>query len=120
MSDNYPMNTSEARERGTRGIMAAGAGLGLWIVNGLLFLPVFRMPLLSWIVGGTLAFVGASGLFGKQKIDKSYGLLFLGAGASIALLPGLTRMILGLGGLGLVSFGIYNIVKFVKGLRNRA
>lgn len=120
MTDNYPMNPTESRERGTRGIMAAGAGLGLMVLNGLLFLPVFGLRPVSLVVGGVLAFLGAGGLIGKTKIDKGYGAAFLGAGLSIVLLPGLAKAILGLGGLGLLAYGAWNIVKFVKGLRNRA
>jgi hypothetical protein len=123
MSENYPMNPTEARERGTRGIMAAGAGIGLMMLNGLLFMPVFgRMSPLSLVLGGVLAFIGASGLLGRGKTstDKRYGGAMLGVGLAIALLPGPVKFVIGLGGFGLLSYGAWNIVKFVKGLKNRA
>jgi len=118
MNDNYPVDPKELRERGTRGIMAAGAGLGLWGVNSLIHIPV-----VGWIVGGGLVVLGLMGLFGKTKTDRVSGGVLIGAGAAglaTILLPGLTSFLLGAGGLALVGYGAYNIVKFVKGLKNRA
>jgi hypothetical protein len=118
MSDNYPVDPTELRSQGTRGIMAAGAGIGLWGVNTLLHIPV-----VGWIVGGGLIVLGAMGLFGKSKTDKVSGSVLLGAGAlgiASIFLKGLTSFFLGVGGLALVGYGIWNIFKFVKGLRDRS
>jgi hypothetical protein len=118
MGEYYPMDPQEIRNRGTKGIMAAGAGVGLWVVNALIHIPV-----VGWIIGGGLVFLGISGLFGKSKTDRASGSIMVAAGvAGLAtiLLPHLTNFLLGAGGLALVGYGAWNIVKFVKGLRSRA
>jgi hypothetical protein len=118
MSDNYPVDPSEIRARGTKGVMAAIGGIGLLGVNALISIPV-----IGWVIGGGLVLVGISGLFGKTKTDKTTGGLMIGAGAvglAALLLPGLTHGLLGLGGFALLAFGAWNIFKFVRGLRSRA
>jgi len=118
MGDYYPVDPSDLRQRGTKGVMSAIGGVGLLGVNALLGIPV-----VGWIVGGGLVLLGISGLFGKSKTDKTTGSLMLAAGAAgiaALVLPGLTHGLLWLGGMALLGYGGYNIFKFVKGLRSRA
>jgi hypothetical protein len=108
---NYPVDPSDLRGTGTRGVMAAGAGLGLWVVNSLIHIPV-----LGWAIGGALLVFGAMGLLGKNRSNRAPGGLLMAAGAA-----GLaTILLLGAGGLALVAYGGWNIFKFVRGLRDRA
>jgi hypothetical protein len=116
--DNYPVDSTELRGRGTKGVMAAVGGLGLLGVSALITAPV-----IGWIICGGLVFLGITGLFGKSKTDKTTGTLLVAAGiAGLAgiFLPGLTRGLLGAGAFALIGFGAWNIFKFVKGLRDRA
>jgi hypothetical protein len=118
MSDYYPVDPSDLRDRGTRGVMSAIGGVGLLGVNALISIPV-----IGWVVGGALVLFGISGLFGKSKTDKTSGGLMLaagGAGLAAILLPGLTHFLLGAGGAVLLGYGAWNIFKFVKGLKSRA
>lgn len=118
MSDYYPANTDDLRKQGTKGVMAAAGGVGLWLVSGLLNIPV-----LGWIIAGGLIVLGVTGVLGKTKTDRTTGGLMMAAGvAGVAaiLLPELTHFLLGAGGLALVAFGAWNIFKFVKGLKSRA
>ena len=118
MSENYPVETKGLSEKGTKGIMSAGMGLGILGVNALLGVPVVG-PVLS----AGLVVLGAIGLFGKSKTDKVSGTILTAAGglgiASI-FLRGFTSSILSLGGLGLFIFGLVNIGGFVSGLRKKA
>jgi hypothetical protein len=116
--DNYPVDSSDLRSRGTRGVMSAVAGVGLLGVNALMHIPV-----VGWILGGALILVGISGIFGKSKTDKTSGGLMMAAGAAglaAILLPKLTGFLLGAGAIALLGYGAFNIYKFIKGLRNRA
>ena len=118
MSDYYPANPDDLRKQGTKGVMAAAGGVGLWVVSGLLNIPV-----LGWIIAGGLVVLGVTGVFGKTKTDKPPGGLMMAAGAAgiaALVLPGLTHFLLGAGGLALVAFGAWNIFKFVRGLKTRA
>jgi hypothetical protein len=117
MSDKYPVQQKDLSDKGTKGIMSAGAGIGLLAVNALLGIPV-----LGWVLSAGLLALGAIGLFGKTKTDKVSGSLFSVAGvAGIAtmFLPGLARGLLSLGGVGLLIYGLVNIGGFLAGLRKK-
>ncbi len=118
MGDNYPVDAETVRGQGSRGIISTGAGLGLWVVNGLLNLPFVGVAL----AGGLVA-LGIYGLVNKTKTDKATGAVLLGAGGLgiVSLfIPGMRDFLFGVGGLALVGYGIFNIVKFVKGLKSRS
>ncbi|TFG83175.1 MAG: hypothetical protein E4H20_06130 [Spirochaetales bacterium] len=118
MSDNYPVDTTDVRKNGMRGVLSTGAGIGLLLFNGLL-----NIPILGWIISGALIVLGALGLVGKQGSDKTTGSILIGAGAlgvASFVLKGLTGTLLGIGGVGLIGFGIFNLFKFVKGLKSRS
>lgn len=116
--DNYPVDSSDLRGRGTKGVMSAVGGLGLLGVSALLSIPV-----IGWVVCGGLVLLGVSGVFGKTRTDKASGSIMMAAGAAgVAglLLPHLTRGLLGAGAIALLGYGAWNIFKFVRGLRDRA
>jgi hypothetical protein len=116
--DNYPVDSGDLRNRGTKGVMSAVGGLGLLGVSALISIPV-----IGWVICGGLVFLGVSGLFGKSRTDKTSGTLMVAAGAAgLAgiLLPHFTRGLLGAGALALLGYGAFNIYKFVRGLRDRA
>lgn len=120
MSKNYPVDPqSGLRDKGTKGVMATGAGLGLMGVNALLGIPV-----IGWILSGGLVLLGAMGLLGKgsSRTDKLSGTMALvagGAGLATIFLPGMSRVLLGTGGLGLFIFGLWNVFQFARGIRKQ-
>ncbi|MEW6550348.1 MAG: hypothetical protein AB1407_12890 [Spirochaetota bacterium] len=116
MSDNYPVE-KDLSEKGTKGIMAAGAGVGLMGINALLGVPV-----LGWVLSAGLVGLGAMGLFGKTKTDKVSGTLLAAAGILGALrfiAPGLSSSLLGLGGIGLLVYGLANLGGFFANLKKK-
>jgi hypothetical protein len=126
VGDNYPVDSSDLSKRGTRGILSTGAGAGILILNTILHFPV-----IGAVIGGVLVVLGLSGIFSKTKTDKVAGTVALVVGAAglasvlgaVPIIGGLARfssMVLGAGAVGLIGYGIYNIVKFVRGLRHRA
>jgi hypothetical protein len=118
MSDNYPVEKKDLSVVGTKGVMSAGAGAGLLVIKSLLGIPV-----LGWVLSAGLIGLGAMGLFGKTKTDKVSGTV-LGvagiAGLATMFLPGLSHSLLGLGGVGLLIYGLVNIGSFVAGLRKKS
>ncbi len=117
MAEKYPVEKKDLSDKGTKGIMSAGAGLGLLGVNALLGVPV-----LGWALSAGLVLLGAIGLFGKTKTDKTSGSILAAAGAAglaTMFLPGLARGLLGVGGLGLLIYGIVNIGSFLSELRRK-
>ncbi len=118
MSDNYPMDPNDLRQRGTKGVLSAIGGVGLLGVNALIHIPV-----VGWVIGGALAVFGIAGLLGKNSANRAPGGVLLAAGAAgiaTIFLPKLTGFLLGAGAIALLAYGAFNIVKFVRGLRDRA
>lgn len=118
MSDNYPVESKDLSEKGTKGIMSAGAGVGLMGVNALLGVPV-----LGGILSVGLLVLGAIGVFGKTRTDKVSGTVLTAAGGlglASLFLPGLRGFVLGTGGLALLLYGLFNVAGFVSGLKKKA
>jgi hypothetical protein len=115
MNDLVPLN-----KRGTRAVGMTAGGVGLMILGVVAhgFLPAL-------IAGGVVFLIGAAVGSSKDKGDKNVGLGIMGAGvlaavAGIPFLGGLASWLLGTAGIGLLAYGVFNIFKFVKGLRNKA
>ena len=126
MGDNYPVDSRDLSKRGTRGVISAGAGVGLILVNSIL-----HFPLLGGVISGALVLVGLAGLFGRSKTDKLAGGVALVAGAAglstvlrsvpiLGAIAGFSSFVIGAGAVALLGYGSWNIFKFIKGLRNRA
>jgi hypothetical protein len=118
MSDLYPVDPTEIRQRGMKGVMSAIGGVGLLGVNALIHIPV-----VGWVIGGALALFGIMGLLKRDKSDKAANGIMLAAGAAglaTIFLPHLTGFLLGSGAVALLAYGGFNIYKFVKGLKSRA
>lgn len=118
MSENYPVEKSDLSEKGTKGVMSAGAGVGLLGINALLGVPV-----IGWVLSAGLIVLGVVGLFGKTKTDKTSGTILSAAGvAGLAtmFLPGLARGLLSAGGIGLLIYGLVNIGSFLTGIRKKS
>lgn len=117
MESNLPVDPKNLSDRGTRGIMSSAAGLGLLGVNALLGIPVVGTVISAGLLG-----LGAVGLFGKTKTDKASGtvLAIAGiAGLTTLFVPGLAHSLLGLGGIGLLGFGVYNLFGFLRGINRK-
>ena len=115
MATGTELTTSE---RGTRGFISAGAGIGLLGINALISIPV-----VGWVIGGGLAVLGAIGMKGETKTDKTYGTISLVAGAAVLLAQfhiGPLGFILGAGGLGLLAYGGWNIFKFARSMKDQS
>lgn len=124
MNDLVPKSTQEIRKTGVVGVGSSIAGVGLLVLNALSG---------GWlgIIGGGLVALGGLGIMNSSETaDKRMGGLVTAAGAvtavaSIFRLIGLRGLgALGSGalwvaGFGLLGVGIYNIIRFVKGLKSR-
>jgi hypothetical protein len=118
MSDNYPTDPNDLRNRGTKGVMSALGGVGLLVASALV-----AHPIVAGIIGGVLAILGLTGVISKKKTDRTAGSIVLiagGVGLAAIFLHGPIQFLFGLGGVALLGYGAYSIFKFVKGLRQRA
>lgn len=126
-----PMDSNkELTNRGVRGVGFTVGGVVLLILKGV---ATAAGGIVGLVLGGITIVVGASSLKSSSAADKTGGAIALGAGALLALtglsrfhiplisgIAGLTSGLVGIGAIGLIGYGLWNIFKFVKGLRNRA
>jgi hypothetical protein len=121
MNDLVPLN-----KRGVRGVGYTAGGLGIMVLSA--FTGNF---LLALIAGGATFVVGAAIGASKDRSDRNVGLGVMGAGILAAIsglrhipiiniFSGLAGSLLGVAGIGLLGYGVYNIVKFVKGLKDKS
>jgi hypothetical protein len=103
-----------------RGVTAVGS-----IAAGLVLLIVKSLPFAAGLVaGGIITLAGLFCLPSKNKEDKRAG-LFLSAAGILALLSrtppfrGLAGGLLSLGIAGLLGFGIWKGIQFIRGLKAR-
>ncbi|GHU99721.1 hypothetical protein FACS189483_09290 [Spirochaetia bacterium] len=104
-----------------RGVTAIGSLIG---GSGLLVLGVLP-PIMGLVAGGIVGVVGISGLISKDPEDRKPALLVTMAGAlavfsKVPIVRPVAATLLGLGAIGLIGLGIYNGIKFLKGLKSRA
>ncbi|GHU23931.1 hypothetical protein FACS1894172_13100 [Spirochaetia bacterium] len=112
-----PPSLKELNKQGVNAVFGVGGGIALWALGSL-------PPLPGMILGGAALVVGVGSLLSKDPDDKKPGTIALTAGilsfiarSGIPLLKPISGTLLGLGALGLVSFGVWNAIKFFKGLK---
>lgn len=117
MESNLPVDPKDLTDKGTKAVMSTAGGLGLLGVNALLSIPVVGTVISAGLLG-----LGAIGLFGKSKTDKASGTVLATAGIAgltTLFMPGLAHSLLSLGGIGLLGYGAYNLISFLKGLNSK-
>lgn len=135
MSDLEPVGSKEITNAGVRGVGSTIGGVALLLLRGV---SGFLGGIGGLVIGAISMIVGASSLKSQSKTDRRGGTIALVAGAVVAL-PGIARIlgkvpiigglvnavsgiswgIIALGAFGLIGYGVYNIVKFVKGIKSR-
>ena len=116
----YPSTNKLAK----RGVTAVGG-----IIGGVALLAMSALPPVAGIiVGGAATAIGIGAVLSKDPDDKKIG-KFVVAGGVLALvsklpipafIAGVAGTVLSIGGLGLLGMGIWNGIKFIKGLKSRS
>ena len=116
----YPSTNKLAK----RGVTAVGG-----IIGGVALLTMSVLPPVAGIiVGGAATAIGIGAVLSKDPDDKKIG-KFVAAGGVLALasklpipasIAGIAGAVLSIGGLGLLGMGIWNGIKFFKGLKSRS
>jgi hypothetical protein len=116
MNDIVPVN-----EVAKRGVVAVGG-----IAGGIILFILGSLPLFAGIIAGAvIGIVGIAALSSKDPGDKLPGLVAAGAGAlaivsRFPVLGGMARFLLGAGAVALLAMGIWNAVKFFRGMKSRS
>jgi hypothetical protein len=96
------------------------------IVGGIILLVLGSLPAIAGIIAGAvIGIVGIAALSSKDPGDKLPGLIAAAAGAlavvsRFPVLGGLARFLLGAGAVALLAMGIWNAIKFFKGMKSRS
>ncbi|MDR3171086.1 MAG: hypothetical protein LBU17_05570 [Treponema sp.] len=104
-----------------QGVTAVGG-----IVGGVaLFIMGALPPIAGIVVGGVVGVAGIVTFLSKDPADKKPGLMIAAAGAlsvfsRIGAVRPLAGTLLGIGAIGLLAVGIWNGIKFLKGLKSRS
>ncbi|MDR0786091.1 MAG: hypothetical protein LBE74_09485 [Treponema sp.] len=111
-----PPNT--LTRRAVTAIGSIAGGIGLFALGSLGIIP-------GIIAGGITAVAGLASMASSDKTDKNTGAFLAGAGAltiasKLPLIGGLAGLISGIGALSLIGIGVWNGVKFFKGLKARS
>ena len=119
-SDDYP-STSTLSKQGLTAVACTAGGL---------FLLILQSIAKSWvglIVGGIACVLGIISLLSKDSADKKAGLVIGGAGilvllskTGLPLIKAAAGTLIAISGVGLLALGIWNAIKFFRGLRKRS
>jgi hypothetical protein len=117
LEPSYPPSTKELAKQGVSAVAGIAGGVALFVLGAL-------PPIAGIIAGAVVAVVGISGLLSKDPEDKKPGMVVTIGGAlaifsKVGLVRPLAGTLLGIGALGLLALGIWNGIKFLKGLKSR-
>jgi hypothetical protein len=117
LEPTYPTSTKKLAKQGVSAICGIAGGIALFILQAL-------PPVAGIVVGAVVTAVGIGAFLSQDPEDKKPGLLAVVGGAlAIFSRVGFLRLVAGtllsIGALGLLVLGIWNGIKFLKGLKNR-
>jgi hypothetical protein len=109
--------------QGVTAIASLAAGIFLFLMNIL----GARFPVVGIVLGAASALLGFMALRSRDRDDKKPGAVLAAAGileilskVAIPVIRPLAGVLLNIGGVGLIAMGIWNGIKFLKGLKSRS
>ena len=120
--ESYP-SSKTLTKRGVTAIFSLAAGVFLLIMNAV----GARIPVVGPILGGLIAFAGVLALLSKDPDNRKPGLVLAAAGALTLLararnplIMSIAGTLLGIVAVGFIAFGLWNGIKFMRGLMRRS
>ena len=118
MSEIVPRE--EVVKYGSRALGGVGGGIVIFILQ--LITKGGGVSTAGLIIGGVILAAGL--LIGRAKEDRGTGMVAAGAGfltalASLPIIGWLAATLLVVSGIGLLGGGLFNLFKFIKGMRSR-
>jgi hypothetical protein len=104
-----------------QGLTAVGG-----IAGGIVLLIMGALPPIAGIIAGAVVgVVGIGAVLSGDKDDRKPGIVAAAAGglsilSKIGIVRPLAGSLLGIGAIGLLAMGVWNGVKFLRGLKNRS
>ncbi|MDR1106103.1 MAG: hypothetical protein LBL44_07080 [Treponema sp.] len=124
MNDIEPYSSSKnLTKQGVTAVFSLAAGGFLFIMS----VVGGRLPLVGLVLGGLAALAGIFALLSRDPAGKKPGLVLALSGAlgllaraKIPLLTSVAGTVLGIGAVGFIALGIWNGIKFIRGLKTRS
>jgi len=119
LRNNVP-STSKLSKQGLTSVVCAAGGIFLIVLQ-----LVSRFRVLGLIAGAVVCVIGIGALMSRDPTDRKPGAVITTAGV-LVLLSKIPRIapfagtLLTIGAVGLLAVGVYNGVKFLRGLKNRS
>ena len=117
-----PVPTNVLAKHGVAAVAQIAGGILILVMHAF----SMRLPPLGIIFGFIIGGTGISALMSKDPEDKKPGVILTVAGVlkllahvGPAVLRGLAGTLLGISSIGLLALGVFNGIKFLKGLKSR-
>jgi hypothetical protein len=110
--------TSVLAKQGVAAVGSLIGGAGLLILSAL-------PPVVGIIAGAVVGVIGVGAMMSKDPEDRKPGIIVAAAGglsilSKIGIVRPLAGTLLGIGAIGLLAIGVWNGIKFLKGLKSRS
>lgn len=115
---NYPVSIEKTRDYGIKGVFATAGGITALILGN-----IIAAPIIGPVLGGILTITGLYQFFRKREESKVTAAASLGVGIlglATIFVKDFVKGFVGLAGIGLIGYGVYNIVQFIRALKSRA
>ena len=116
-------STRTLAKQGVAAVGCVAGGIFLFVMNVI----GNRLPVAGILLGVAAAVIGIGALRSKDPDDKKPGALITAAGVlvilsrvGIPLIRPLAGALLSIGAFGLLAMGVWNAVKFFRGLKHRS
>ena len=117
--DSGPPSTQNLARHGLSAVGFLAAGIGLSVMGSLPLIP-------GIVIGAAACFLGVGSVFSRDSADRVGGSVLFAGGAltllakfRIPLLAPLAHVVMSVGAVACLGLGIWNVVKFFRGLRER-
>jgi hypothetical protein len=113
----------------TKTLSKTGVNAVFQLVGGIALTILGALPtLLSTVAGGAIVILGLAGISSKDKEDKKIGMVLTVAGAAallarhgvIPFIKAAGAMVLHAGAFVLIGVGLFNLIRFIIGLKKRS
>jgi hypothetical protein len=121
--EKSPVPARTLEKQGFAAVANLAGGLFLLVLN----VVGGRFPIVGVILGAAAGVLGLAALLSKDREDRKPGLIMTAGGileilsrTGAALFRPLAGTLLSIGAFGLIALGVWNGIKFLKGLRSRS
>jgi hypothetical protein len=112
-----PVPTNVLAKQGVAAVAGLAGGIGLFVLRAL-------HPIIGIVAGAVVGVLGIGAVLSRDPDDRKPGILLTASGvltvlSKVGIFGSFAASLLGIGAIGLLGLGIWNGIKFLKGLKSR-